>query len=88
MNTLDEARALLARPVTRAPSVFKALLASAAFAVSGVWLGASSLIGPVMSQDRPAQRAAEAPKTVRAGTEGGFELSASREGLTATADKH
>lgn len=76
LSPLDQARILLNTRVTKTPSVFKALMASAAFAVSGLWLAASMIVGPVMDQDKP-KPTPVVSKAVSSGTEGGFQLSAS-----------
>ncbi|ADU14537.1 hypothetical protein [Asticcacaulis excentricus] len=73
---LEQARLLLDKRVERTPSIFKALMASAAFAVSGLWLAASMLVGPVMSHNK-AEPTPVVSKAVDSGTEGGFQLSAS-----------
>lgn len=80
-DPLTEARRLLDESVPRASPVLKALLASALFAVSGLWLGASSMIGPVLGHDRPAQATQIVTRSVQPGSEGGFQLSSSPDGL-------
>ncbi|MFN3807716.1 hypothetical protein [Asticcacaulis sp.] len=80
LTPLEQARLLLETRVERTPSILKALMASAAFAVSGLWLAASMLVGPVMSQDKP-RPTPVVSKAVTSGSEGGFQLSASPSAL-------
>ncbi|WP_155908453.1 hypothetical protein [Asticcacaulis sp. YBE204] len=77
-NPLDQALALLEKPAKPAPSVRKAFWASVALASASLWLAAAMVVGPVFEADKPVAEARPfVTQTVKSGTEGGFELSAS-----------
>jgi len=86
-DPLAEARRVLDTTVPRASPMLKALLASVAFAAAGMWLALSSFISPVLGQDHVAQPTPPVTRTVQAGTEGGFQLSASPDALASNSSK-
>lgn len=84
--SLEAARSLLnPRPQPR-PSVLRAFLASVALALAGVWLALIMLVGPLSKTEPKPEPATvqsvetatpvEAAQSIPAGSEGGFELSA------------
>lgn len=85
-QSLEAARSLLNPPPRPRPSALRAFLASVALAMAGLWLALMMLVGPVFkvaptpepveSDTVEAQVPVEAAQPIPAGSEGGFELSA------------